>query len=188
MNPTLRPPNAASRPAPPRGSRLGCPTIRALGTALMAALLLFAPSPLRAQEDGLRVGLTLGGTGLLGVSLEVVEDGRSLELVVGTLSFRDVALSLVGRQYFGASAMKPAAGLGVWSVISFPDEPGARRGISVLARAPIGFDWRASPGHFVGAELSVNRALWIQHEDPTDDAPPNARLIPIPGFAYRWQP
>lgn len=155
-------------------------------TALAAALALAAPREAGAQEDGLRVGVTLGGTGFVGLSFELLDDGRSVELDVGTWSFEDVTLSVVGRQYFGASAMKPVVGLGLWSVLSWPRN-GQRGGASLVLRAPVGFDWRAAGGHFLAFDINVDRTLWVRHRDPMDDGPPSTRLVPFPGLAYRWQ-
>lgn len=155
----------------------------------MAALSpLVVPAAGGAQEDGLRFGVTVGGTGFLGLTFEVLEGQRSIELTVGTWSFDDVSLSVVGRQYFGASALRPVVGLGLWTVVSWPKEPGERTGVSVVARAPVGADWRVVPGQFLSLDVNVNRALWVRHKDPQDDRPPNARLIPLPGLAWRWQP
>jgi hypothetical protein len=181
MNPDLHPPHLRRRRAARR--RPG-PAWTAVAAVVFA---LLTPPGLAGQDDGVRLGVTFGGTGFVGLTVEIVEDTHAAELTVGTWSFRDLTLSLVGREYFGAAALRPVAGLGLWSVISFPRE-GQRSGVSVVARAPVGFDWRAAPGHFVSVDLNVNRALWIRHRDPEDDAPPNARLIPLPGFGYRWRP
>lgn len=153
-------------------------------TALLAGLLLPLPAP--AQEDGLRLGITVGGTSFAGLTLEFVEGDRSVELSVGTWAAQDLVVSVVGRQYLGAGAMKPTMGVGLWTLVAWS---GAERpGIAVLARAPVGFDWNPGGDHFLSLDINVNRGLWVQRTDPEDQAPMSHRLVPLPGLAYRWRP
>ena len=162
------------RPLPPSPLRL------AAVLALWAAL----PAPGAAQE-GLRIGLTLGGTGFVGVVTEWRWEDKGAELIVSTFSFRDVGLSVVGKQYFGASWLKPAVGAGLWLVVgSTPDGTGR----ALVARFPLGADWRAAHGHYATVEVNVNRGLWMDRPDPSDDAPVSPRLIPIPSVSYRFDP
>jgi len=110
-----------------------------------------------------------------------------VDLTVGTWSFRDLSVSLVGKQYFGPGAFRPFSGLGLWVVINPTHGPGEQGGLAVVARAPVGVDWNLDAEHYLGAALSLNRALWIRRKDPRDDTPPTNRLIPLPGFYYRWR-
>jgi hypothetical protein len=55
-----------------------------------------------------------------------------------------------------------------------------------VLHAPVGLDWQAFDGHFLGAAMNVNRALWVRRTDPADDLPLNRRLVPLPGVYYRW--
>jgi len=76
-------------------------------------------------------------------------------------------------------------GLGLWSAVGRPEED-PRDGIALLAVAPIGADWRVLDDHALGAAINVNRGLWIRRSDPQDETPIGKRLIPLPGFYYRF--
>ncbi|RMH14740.1 MAG: hypothetical protein D6701_10965, partial [Gemmatimonadetes bacterium] len=136
------------------------------------------------RTDEFRVGITLGGIGLVGVDFEFRSGNRSLDVNVATFDFRDVSVSVVGKQYFGGAEARPFLGIGLWGVTSFQAEG---TGFALLARAPVGLDWRVEGGdHFLGMSIAVNRAL-LKH-DPEDDTRPVGRLVPLPGFYYKVQP
>lgn len=134
----------------------------------------------------MRFGITLGGTSFVGLTVELFDGNRSLELSAGTWAARDLTLSLVGREYFGAGSMRPTLGLGLWTVVAWSGS--GRPGIAVVARAPVGFDWNPGGEHYLALDVNVNQGLWVQRTDPDDEAPMSHRLIPLPGFAYRWWP
>jgi hypothetical protein len=151
-------------------------------------LPLIGADPASAQdEEGYRFGLSLGGTSTLAVVIERMDGRRGLELTVGTWSFRNLSVSTVGKVYLGPSAFRPALGAGLWTVIGLRAQEGERRGVALIARFPIGFDWRLAPDHFLDLDVSVNRALWIRRAD-FSDLPPSPRLIPVPGLSYRVMP
>jgi hypothetical protein len=156
--------------------------------ALLAFALLawIAPRPASAQDDYARVGITVGGTSFVGVALEFFRGDRSIELTVGTWAARDLAISVVGRQFFGEAAARPVVGGGLWTVLAWP--PGERMSVAVVLRAPVGVDWWAGGNHYFGFDLNVNRALWVRRSEEAADLPVNRRLVPLPGFSYRWKP
>lgn len=156
---------------------------------LLAAVAVLATSaPLigqgRGTGDRVRVGITFGGISTVGLSLEYVHEYRSLDLTVGTWSFRDVSTAVVMRQYFGAGDVLPFVGVGLWLVGAHPS--GERTGFAAVLHAPVGIDWQAVNHNFLGAQMNVNRALWVRRTDPTDDLPLNKRLVPLPAVYYRW--
>ena len=112
---------------------------------------------------------------------------RSIEMNIGTWSFRDLSVSMIGKQYFGPGDFRPFAGLGLWAVIAPHPGPEERDGVALMARAPVGVEWNVDADHHLGAHLSLNRALWIRRKDPKDDYPLTDRLIPLPGFSYLWK-
>lgn len=154
-----------------------------------AALLLAVPASAgavqAAEQDGLRLGVTLGGISFLGVSVEYRWGPRSVDLNVGTWALRDLSVSVVGKQYLGPEGLRPYFGAGLWGVVAFPAEGS---GSVLVLRAPIGVDWRAASDSFVGGAVSINRGLWVRRSDPADDTPLDRRLVPLPGFYYRWRP
>ena len=139
------------------------------------------PQPGAAQE-GLRLGLALGGTGLIGVVAEWRWDDHGAELLLTTFQFRDLSVSVAGKQYFGASWLKPVVGGGLWFIAGSSPE-GA--GQALVARFPLGGDWRLAGGHYLTVELNVSRGLWVNQPDPADDAPVNPSFITLPGLSYR---
>jgi hypothetical protein len=155
--------------------------------ALIALALTCAAGRADAQEDGYRFGLSVGGTSTLAVVVERIDGRRGLELTVGTWSFRNVSVSAVAKAYLGPSAFRPALGAGLWTIAALSAPEGERRGVAVLARFPIGFDWRVAPDNYVGLDIGVTRALWIRRAD-FSDLPVSPRLIPIPGLSYRFMP
>ena len=141
----------------------------------------------KPDPDEVRFGITFGGISFTGFIVEYRWGNRSLEMNIGTWTFRDLSLSLVGKQYFGPGDFRPFSGIGLWAVIAPTTDPLKRTGIAVMARAPIGVEWNVDADHHLGTHLNLNRALWIQRKDPLDDYPPTDRIIPLPGFFYLWR-
>ena len=133
------------------------------------------------------MGLTVGGTSTLAVVLERIDGRRGLELTVGTWSFRNVSVSAVAKAYLGPSAFRPVLGGGLWALAALSAPEGERKGVALLARFPIGFDWRVASGNYLGMDVNVTRALWIRRAD-FSELPPSPRLVPIPGLSYRVMP
>lgn len=170
---------------PPRA-----PSARVLVGALTLTLALAALTPTAAlaqpDEPEFRVGISLGGVSTVGLVLEQVWDWGSLELMLGTWSFRDVSVSLVHKQRIGGGDVYGVAGLGLWGVVAFP--PDERTGFAVVGRLPVGAEWDAGDGHFLGMELGLNRALFVRRTDPEDLTPLNRRIVPLPNASWRWAP
>jgi hypothetical protein len=154
---------------------------------LLLALAVAAALPTRpcAAQDRIRVGVVFGGLGFIGAVVEGIWNDRSAEAVVSTFAFHDVSVSLAAKQFFGASWLKPALGAGVtYMVARSPDGVGS----ALIARFPLGGDWKMSPGHYLTWEVNVTRALLVNRPDPADDAPPTQRIIPFPSLSYRVSP
>ncbi|MHB1193297.1 MAG: hypothetical protein ACYC6F_09640 [Longimicrobiales bacterium] len=163
------------------------PRLRPVATLL--AVLSGVAAPLAAQGtgtgSGVRVGVGFGGISTVGLTVEYVHEHSALELTVGTWSFRDLSVSVVGKQYLGAGDLLPFVGGGLWLVAARP--PGERTGVAAVLQAPVGVDWQAADGSYVGMTLNVNRALAVRRTDPEDELPINRRLVPLPGVYYRWK-
>lgn len=134
---------------------------------------------------GIRFGMSLGGISTVALTVEPFWDSRSVEFSLGTWSFRDVSLSVVGKQYLGAGSAKPVLGAGLWVVGSSAPDDG-RTGWALVLRIPVGLDWAMADHHALGAFLNVNRGLWVRRSDPSDDIPLNRRLVPLPEIYYRY--
>jgi hypothetical protein len=134
-----------------------------------------------------RIGISVGGISLVGFIMEYRWGDRGLDLTVGTWTFRDLSISVAGKQYLGPGDLRPFAGIGLWAVVSPGQGFERRNGAALVLRAPVGVEWNLSADHHLGAALNLNRALWIQRRDPADDTPASDRLIPLPGFYYKWK-
>lgn len=144
----------------------------------------------RAQSpgagDGVRLGVSFGGISTIALNVELYRDSRSLDLALGTWSFRDVSVSAVVKQYFGAGSARPVVGGGLWMVGSWAGDE--RPGYALVLRAPVGVDWDvADSRHALGAFLNVNRGLWVRRSNPDDELPMNRRLVPLPEVYYRYR-
>ncbi|MCH1570812.1 MAG: hypothetical protein L7S64_05655, partial [Longimicrobiales bacterium] len=119
--------------------------------AKLVLLLAMLTSPLVAQGpnagDGMRFGVSFGGISTVALSVEFFRDSRSLDISVGTWSFQDLSLSTTVRQYFGASALKPVVGAGLWLAAARPTGEGERTGLALVLRAPLGVDWSMADDH-----------------------------------------
>jgi hypothetical protein len=151
------------------------------------ALLAQDEPPRALRDDRIRIGLSLGGTGLIGLIGEYQHGDWSGELTVGTISFRDVAVAIAGKHYFGDGKLRPAVGLGFWSLSAWTDDGS---GSVFLLRAPVALDWSMSDHHAAGFEVGLNRALTVDRLDPLDDTPARSSIVPLPGAYYRygWSP
>ncbi len=161
----------------------------------LAVLILLALAPGRGEgsdlntssgPEDLRVGVSFGGISFTGFIMEYRWGHRSVEVNIGTWSLRDLAVSVMVKQYFGPGDFRPFSGVGLWAVAAPPIRPGERAGFALVARGPVGVDWNVVADHHLGAHLSLNRALWIRRKDPLDTTPPTTRFVPLPGFYYIW--
>ena len=168
----------------------------ARGVALLYALFsslagLFA-SPLAAQSTAddmrLRIGVTAGGIGSIGASVEFLWGSRSVDVNLATLSFTEVSLAITGKQYFGGGDLRPFVGVGLWGIAGSTGQEGEQTGKALILRVPVGGDWNFTGRHHLGGSLAVNEGLWIDRADPLDDTPISRRPVPIPGFFYRFEP
>lgn len=162
-------------------------------TALLTFLLAcVATAPLDAQGsnagDGLRIGLSFGGISTVNVTVELFRNTHAAEFGIGTWAFRDVSFSAVFKEYIGGRALRPYAGLGLWTVVAAPALEGERVGTALVLRAPVGVDWEFVDRHAIGAAINLNRGLAVRRSDPEDDLPMNKRIVPLPEVYYRFRP
>ncbi len=166
----------------------------AAGTAtnVVVALLALAvhafPAAAQGSDagDGVRLGVSVGGISTVGVVVELFRDTHAVELALGTWSPRELSLSVVYKEYFFGTRVRPFVGAGLWAVAAFP--PSERTGLALVLRAPVGAEWSFVDDHAIGAALNLNRALGVRRTDPDDDLPLNKRLVPLPEIYYRLTP
>lgn len=81
--------------------------LRPLLAVFFATLVALAWSPeaATAQDRGtVRIGVSLGGTGFVGLSTEYRRGNWSGELTLGTISFREIAVAVSGKRYVSRGA------------------------------------------------------------------------------------
>jgi hypothetical protein len=178
-------------PTPSRLTAHG-PLLLALGILALGAGAAVAPATAqeiitepetRPAAGTLRVGVSLGGTGFLGITTEFQRGSHAVELTLGTISFREIAVALAAKRYFSGNQLRPAVGLGLWSLTAWTEDGS---GSILILRAPLAVDWNVAGGHSAGLEVALNRALAVNRLDPEDDTPPSSSIVPIPGAYYRF--
>lgn len=161
----------------------------ALLIALSSSLICLLASPLAAQTTDndmrVRIGVTAGGIGTIGASVEFLWGSRSVDVSLSTFSFSEVSLSVTGKQYFGGGDMRPFVGVGLWGIAGSTGQEGEQTGKALIFRVPVGSDWNFTVRHHLGGSLAVNVGLWIDRADPEDDTPISRSPVPLPGFYYR---
>ena len=165
------------------------PGLRALAApALLLAAGILLPAPAMGQEGpAYRFGISLGGVSTIGLIMEREYEWGTFELTVGTWGFRDLSVSLVHKQYLGGGGVQGVVGAGLWGVLAFPPGERERAGAALALRLPVGVHWSITPEHAVTAEVGLNRAVAVRRTDPEDRLPLNKRIVPLPGFSYRWR-
>lgn len=163
------------------------PHYRTTGVFALVFLTLTSATAARAQDDGrFYVGIALGGISTVSLVMEQEWDWGSFELMLGSLTFRDLSISLVHKQRIGGGPVYGVVGAGLWSVVAFPPE--GRTGFALAARVPVGLEWDPRDDQRFNMEVGFLRALYIRRPDPEDDLPPSNRIVPLPGFSYRFAP
>jgi len=159
---------------------------------LLPSLAVMLGTPLAAQtsDDELRVsiGVTAGGIGSIGASVEFLWGSRSIDVNLSTFSFSEASLAVTGKQYFGGGDLRPFVGVGLWGIVGSTGQEGEQGGKALLFRVPVGADWNFTGSHRLGASLAINEGLGIDRADPEDDTPISRRPVPLPGFYYRVEP
>ena len=161
-------------------------TVRAFALVLASGLVCVAPASAQTslQDDQLRIGITLGSTSFAGLSVEYFfGERRSVDFTLGSWSLRDASSSVVVKQYLGGGNARAYVGLGLWNVLAWQEEG---FGSALILRAPVGLEFEPFSKAAVGVELSLSRALLVNRADPEDNTPPADRIVPLPGFTFKW--
>jgi hypothetical protein len=164
----------------------------AMVLSLSSALSCRLPSPLAAQSTAedtkIRIGVTAGGIGSIGASVELLWGSRSVDVNLSTFTFSEVSLAVTAKQYFGGDDLRPFIGVGLWGIAGSTGEEGEQTGKVLILRVPVGSDWNFTGRHHLGGSLAVNEGLLIDRADPEDSTPISRRPVPLPGFYYRFEP
>ncbi|MBH15709.1 MAG: hypothetical protein CME30_00305 [Gemmatimonadetes bacterium] len=140
------------------------------------------------ERTELRAGISVGGIGKLGLTLELRRDSRSINLNLATFTQNDLGMAVTLRQYFGNGTLQPFAGVGLWGAKQFSNDPEETSGTSFLARLPLGVDWRLpGPDHSIAGNVALNRAIYVKKSPslitPNDNP---RRIVPLPQFSYHY--
>ena len=155
---------------------------RALRTLSVAGAFFVAATPPASAQY--RFGVSVGGASTIALVVEHRWAHQGLEVQAGTWQFRDLSLSVTGKQYVGSYSVEPFVGAGLWGIIARAEEG---TGFGLIARLPVGLGWDIASRHNTALTIYLNRALALRRPDPEDTRPPRTTLIPLPEFSYRWQ-
>jgi len=169
--------------APAPVQRAGAWLLLLIGITAAGAVQAQDPPVSDRDRGHLRLGISLGGTGFLGLITEYIRNDWSGELVIGTVGFRDVSVSAAAKHYFGSGRLRPVVGAGILNLTAWTEEGS---GSALVLRAPLAVDWNVSGQHFASVEVGLNRAILVRRLDPEDDRPPSRNIVPFPGFSYRY--
>jgi len=140
------------------------------------------PALLYAADTYSRIGISLGGTHLVGLNLEYYFYENSIGLNFGSWEFQDLCVSLQLKRYFSSSPVQPYIGIGIWEVMAFSD---TGIGYLTLLNFPAGVDWKFSENNYLGLEADLNYALYVT---ATGGSPSISRpFVFLPGVYYRYQ-
>ncbi len=143
--------------------------------------------PSHEERTELRAGISLGGIGKLGLTLELRRDNRSINFNLATFTQNDLGMAVTLRQYFGTGTLQPYAGMGLWGAKQFRRNTDETSGISFLARIPLGADWRLpGPAHSVDVNLALTRGLYTKRSPTLLPKNNSRRVVPLPQFSYRY--
>tara|TARA_B110000438_G_scaffold217013_1_gene209671 strand:+ start:160 stop:660 length:501 start_codon:yes stop_codon:yes gene_type:complete len=143
-----------------------------------------AQKPFPAVGDGVRFGISIGGSSTIALNVELFRNSTSIDFALGTWGFKGVSFSTVLKQYFGTADAKPVVGAGA-SLVRSGGPRNQRTGWALVFRAPLGVDWEVRQRQAIGVFLNVNRALWARRNNPDDTSQSVGRLVPLPEIYYR---
>ena len=110
----------------------------ALVLSLCCPLVGLPASLLTAQSTSddmkIRIGVTAGGIGTFGASVEFLWGSRSVDVNLATFTFSDVSLAVTAKQYLGGGDMRPFVGVGLWGAIGSTGEEGDQAGKALILR------------------------------------------------------
>ena len=140
------------------------------------------------KKTELRAGISLGGIGKLGLTLELRRDNRSINFDLATFTQNDLGMAVTLRQYFRDGTLQPFVGMGLWGAKQFSNHLETTSGTSFLARIPLGVDWHLpGPNHSIGANLALTRALYVKKSPSQIASNGNPRrIVPLPQFSYHY--
>lgn len=159
--------------------------MRRLAIVVSAAILLAAPSRAAAQPgdpDLVRVGVSIGGTHLVAVDVELHYDRNSVNLSLGTWLFEDLTVTLTARRYLRESTPSPYIGAGFWAV----GELSAGVPFATFFHAPAGIDWRVVGPQHIGAAGDLSLRLGSGALGEAETPVVERRLLFLPSVYLKW--
>ena len=157
-------------------------SVWALATAVVGATVAISVVPGRVSSQ-YRFGVSMGGASAIAAVVERRWDERSVEMQFGSWGTRDLSLSMSAKQYFGARAVRPFAGAGLWIAVARTD---AGTGLGLVARAAAGAERSFANRHAPALTIYLNRALAVKRPSNRYSRPVRRGLVPIPELSYRF--
>jgi hypothetical protein len=152
---------------------------------VLIAVVLISVSAQAEEESSIRIGVSLGGTHLLGLSLEYHHGRYSIELGIGSAvpwELQDLILRLQVRGYLASGDISPYLGIGFWGLFAFPAD-----GFGYLGslNAPVGIDWGIGGGSYLRLEADLNYFVYVNWAGGDQSPSLNTRFLLLPAFAYQ---
>ncbi|MCE2398076.1 MAG: hypothetical protein J4F34_03365 [Gemmatimonadetes bacterium] len=155
--------------------------VRALAAVVVGTVLALLAAP-ESVSSQYRFGLSIGGASMIAAVVERRWDERGVEMQLGSWGTRDLSLSVSAKQYFGARAVRPFAGAGLWIAVARTD---AGTGLGLVARAAAGAERSFASRHAPALTIYLNRALAVKRPSDRYSRPVRKGLVPIPELSYR---
>lgn len=156
-------------------------SVRALAAVVVGTILALLAAP-ESVSSQYRFGVSMGGASMIAAVVERQWDERGVEMQLGSWGTRDLSFSVSAKQYFGARAVRPFAGAGLWIAVARTD---AGTGLGLVARAAAGAERSFASGHAPALTIYLNRALAVKRPSNRHPRPVRRGLVPIPELSYR---
>ena len=151
-------------------------------TVLLFIICVFIPFHSHAEETFNRIGVMIGGTGLLSASLEHHFGNNSLRMNAGIVGPMELCVAITfNRYFFTSSKVKSYAGVGMWNVFLFTFKGIGR--LDIL-NVPVGLDWQKSDRNSFGVETDIN--FFLHGRDPGGEKVHfNRNWFPFPAVYFK---
>ena len=158
--------------------------MKGIAALALVALVAFSPAVHAASPGLLKVGISLGGTQLVGLFLEYRVEQVSLAVSFGSAvpwAFRDVSLAVQLRRYSALSSPTPYVGVGFWSLLV---REGDSWGWLTAMDFPVGLEWELDAGRDLELGAIFHYFLSVRWKG---NASLNFRTLVLPSLAYKWE-
>ncbi len=159
---------------------------------LLSLLCSLTPFSSYGNDSFYRIGVTIGGYGLISLSFERHIGDYSMRVNMGT-TMGEIDLAFTVNRYFSQSDTKVFTGIGIWNVIFpfFIFDRDKKLGHIHWVTVPVGIDNKTSGGNYLGIESDMHFFITGRREDGSKvrfNSPIfHERFLPLPAFYYKYR-